>query len=72
MLRFLGWRQIAQATVTAMAGGRRLGVVVDALHAASMIALAIWGPAALRRAAVSESVVASALAIWGGSVIRRR
>lgn len=71
VLRFLGWRQVAQAALTAVAGGRRLGVVVDAMHAASMIALAIWGPAALRRAAVSESAIACALAIWGGSIVRR-
>ncbi|THG29915.1 hypothetical protein [Naasia lichenicola] len=72
VLRFLGWRQVTQASITALVGGRRLGVVVDALHAASMIALAIWGPATIRRAAVSESVIAGALAIWGGSILRRR
>jgi hypothetical protein len=62
--RVLGARHLGQAALLATVGGRvvaRLGAAVDALHGASMIALAL----AARRhrgAAMSSGAVAAALA----------
>jgi hypothetical protein len=70
--RVLGVRQLAQAVVSAAAlspggapGGRAvvltLGAEVDALHAASMLALALADPPR-RRAGLAEAVIALAFA----------
>lgn len=66
--RVLGVRQLVQAGVTALGGSRGLGVAVDVLHAASMVALAAKGPATLRRGAVIQATIATGLAVWGGIV----
>lgn len=72
-VRVLGARQIVQAAVTGPAPTRTLltlGVGVDLLHAASMLALAACRPR-WRRVALGEAVAASALAVAGAASARR-
>jgi len=69
--KVLGVRQLLQATAQAGAGLRRTGVVVDGLHALSMVALAIWGPTRLRRAALVQTVFATGFALAGVAESRR-
>lgn len=64
MERILGARHLVQAVVTGASGGalHRAGAVVDLLHAASMVALAI-GDAKRRRAAATSAAIATAFAV---------
>jgi len=65
--RVLAARQLVQAAVTAAvptAEVRRLGIGVDALHAASMVALATVD-SRRRKIALADAVVAIAFAISG-------
>lgn len=64
--RVLGARHLLQAAVTLMASDRMVvpGAAVDSLHAASMAALAVADPR-LRRAGVTDCMVASLLAVAG-------
>jgi uncharacterized membrane protein YgdD (TMEM256/DUF423 family) len=69
--KVLGARQLLQATAQAAVGLRRTGVVFDGLHALSMVALAIWGPTRLRRAALAQTVFATGFALAGVAESRR-
>jgi hypothetical protein len=71
VLRVLGARQIVQGTAQAFFGFRRVGVMMDVLHAVSMIALAAFGPKRLRRAALTQTTIASGFAVLG-IVLKRR
>ncbi len=72
VIRLLGARQLFQAAASQLQPTPSIlvtGVVVDGVHAASMIALAIrdrqW-----RRAALGEALVACVLAVIGVSAAR--
>ncbi len=72
VVRVLGARQLGQAVLTGTEPKfTGLGAVVDAIHGASMVALAVrslrW-----RRAALSEAAMAAALSIAGGCAAWRR
>ena len=72
-VRVLGLRQLVQAAVTAPTPSPAvlaLGVEVDLLHAASMVALAAVRPR-YRRAALAEALAATALACAGTIAARR-
>lgn len=65
--RVLGARQVVQAVLTAAMptrAVRHLGVGVDALHAASMLALAM-ADSRRRRMALLDALLASTLAVAG-------
>lgn len=67
VVRVLGARHLLQAVITTArptSGTRRLGVGVDAAHAASMIALAV-ASRSHRRAALCSATTATALAAGG-------
>lgn len=68
VVRILGARQLLQAAVLRIAApsrlALRLGSVVDALHAASMLSLAAFDDRR-RRAALGDAAVASSLAAAG-------
>lgn len=72
VMRVLGARQIAQAAVllTADPPAHRVGALVDGLHAASMVLLAVVSPR-LRRAAITQSVLASGFAASELAAARR-
>ncbi|WP_138443059.1 hypothetical protein [Sinomonas susongensis] len=57
-IRILGARHLLQAVVTARGGAtvHRLGGGVDALHAVSMAALAVFDPKRRRAAAVNAAI----------------
>lgn len=67
--RVLGARHLLQAAVTLSEGSRVLvpGAVVDLLHAASMVALAVADPR-MRRAGATDATAAGFLAATGMSV----
>jgi hypothetical protein len=69
--RLLGARLLAQAAISARAGGEllMLGAVADGLHAVSMLALAAPGHQ-LRRAELGDALVASLLAAAGLLLLR--
>jgi hypothetical protein len=65
--RVLGTRHVAQAAITAWAGGPEMvavGAVIDLCHAASMFAFAATVPS-LRRAELADALVATTLAAAG-------
>lgn len=71
VVRVLGVRQLAQAAAVTGVGGRRAmraGVVVDGLHAASMVGLAAVDRRR-RRAALIDAMVALAFGVagWAGA-----
>lgn len=69
-VRVLGGRQLVQALVTYLAPEAKVataGAAVDAIHALSMVALAMIS-SRWRRAALTEAVVATALAGVGVSL----
>jgi hypothetical protein len=72
VVRLLGARHVAQALASACAGRRALGpgAAVDAVHAASMVALAVTD-ARLRRAEMADALVAAALAGVGTVLLAR-
>jgi hypothetical protein len=70
--RILGLRHLVQAAVCGAYPARRLvraGILVDVLHAASMLALAS-DDAAMRPAALADSAVAGGLAAACGACLR--
>lgn len=70
--RVLGVRQIVQGAATAAAGSagaRRIGAVVDVLHAASMVLLAVLDPGR-RRAALVQAATAGCFAAIGAAAAR--
>lgn len=72
VVRVLATRQLLQAAVTAAmptTDVRHLGAGVDALHAASMVALAVVD-SRRRRMALADAAVATAFAIIGGRAQR--
>lgn len=75
VVRVLGGRQLVQGVAVAVRPGRRFlltgGSVVDALHAASMIAVARWRPR-YRRPALASAAVAGASAVVGSLISLRR
>jgi len=68
--RVLGVRQLAQAGLTGRYGHRRVGAVVDLLHAASMALVLGLGPSRWRRGALVQLVLAAGFAA-GGMALRR-
>ncbi len=69
--RVLGARELLQAELTCRyptRAVRRLGVGVDSVHAASMVALAVLDPAR-RRLATHNAVSAAALALAGAAAV---
>lgn len=65
--RVLAFRHLVQAALTSVIATtevRQLGVVVDALHAVSMVGLAVVDPRR-RRLALTDAAVATAFAIAG-------
>jgi len=72
VVRTLGIRQLAQAVVTVAAPDTvvlSLGVGVDAAHAATMLALALFSRR-WRRAALVDAVIAATLASMGAAAAR--
>lgn len=73
LLRLLGGRLVAQGAVLLARprpGVARVGAIIDATHALSMVPAALLFPAH-RRAAVISGVEAAAAAAMGAAVIRR-
>jgi hypothetical protein len=72
VVRVLGARHLAQAAMVAwrpVPGVLALGVVVDMLHSASMIALAVADPSR-RRVALTDGLIAAAFAVDGSACAR--
>jgi hypothetical protein len=72
VVRVLGGRHLAQAALTATGSARalRAGAVVDTLHAASMIPLAVTSREH-RRAAVVSATAATLFAVAGAAAAQR-
>jgi hypothetical protein len=71
-VRLLGARQVVQASVSAARPMREvlvLGAVVDGLHAASMVGLAV-GVRRYRRPAMASAAIAAAFTIAGALSVR--
>jgi hypothetical protein len=65
--RLLGGRELVQGIITARHRSRLAivsGAAVDATHAATMVALAVWRPA-YRRPAAASALIAAAFSIAG-------
>jgi hypothetical protein len=79
VVRVLGLRQVAQAALAAVSAARpaaarraaTVGAAVDAVHAASMLALAAWAPAR-RREALVDAGLAGAFAVAGARRAQRQ
>lgn len=72
--RVLGVRHLAQGALTAANSGRqglRIGASVDAMHAASMAALAA-GDRNRRRIALTDGAIATTFSAFGMALARRR
>ena len=70
IVRLLGLREVGQAAITVnrpTAGVLRAGAAVDALHALSMVALAL-GSAAHRRPALASGTLAAAASASGFAI----
>ena len=74
IVRWLGARQLVQGVAVVARPTRRFllagGSVVDALHAASMVAAARWWPR-YRQPALASAAVAAGSAVVGGLISRR-
>ena len=71
VFRILGARQVAQAAATSFGLSPVVGVVVDGLHVASMLGLAVAGPDRFRRGALVQTAIGTAFLIAGVVRIRR-